>query len=375
MHISFLTPEYPHPDLKKSGGIGTSIQNLAKGLAGQGIDVTVFVIGQKKDAILFDTNIRLICIPAKRHKILSWYFERKKSQRIINDYIKQLNINLIEAPDWGGITAFMKFSVPLVIRLHGSDTYFCHLEGRSQNWKYRLLEWKAIKDANYIVSVSEFVADFTKRHFKLKNPIEVVHNVIDTNYFKSTHDFKTGSLLYFGTIIRKKGILHLAHIFNLVVEKNRDATLTVIGKDTIDVILKKSTLSIFKEILTPEAVNRTTFLSEVEYSAIRDLIQYAQVGILPSLAEAFPMTWLEVLSMSRPLVSSNIGWAKELMVEGETGFMVDPKDHQLYAQRIVELICDVDKSKHLGRNARAHIEKHFSLEQGLIKNIEFYHHV
>ena len=34
----------------------------------------------------------------------------------------------IEAPDWTGITAFMRLKAPLVIRFHGSDTYFCHLE-------------------------------------------------------------------------------------------------------------------------------------------------------------------------------------------------------------------------------------------------------
>ena len=54
MHIAFLTPEYPHSELSRSGGLGTSIKNLAKGLVQNGVKVSIFIIGQSKNIHLDD---------------------------------------------------------------------------------------------------------------------------------------------------------------------------------------------------------------------------------------------------------------------------------------------------------------------------------
>jgi hypothetical protein len=52
MKIAFLTPEYPHPLTGNSGGIGTSIKNLAVGLVAAGCEVRILVYGQDQDAVL-----------------------------------------------------------------------------------------------------------------------------------------------------------------------------------------------------------------------------------------------------------------------------------------------------------------------------------
>ena len=57
MKISFLTPEYPHVRLSSSGGLGTSIKNLALQLTNLGIKVTVFVVFQSHDEIFFDEKL------------------------------------------------------------------------------------------------------------------------------------------------------------------------------------------------------------------------------------------------------------------------------------------------------------------------------
>ena len=57
MHIAFLTPEYPHGNVNKTGGIGTSIKNLAEGLIQQNHAVSVFVFGQQNDAVFKDQSI------------------------------------------------------------------------------------------------------------------------------------------------------------------------------------------------------------------------------------------------------------------------------------------------------------------------------
>src|SRR5690606_9894825 len=98
----------------------------------------------------------------RKHWAFNWYLERKRYQRIIQKHIDKERIDLVEVPDWTGISAFMKFKIPLVIRLHGSDRYFCHLEDRKQKWKHHFLEKRAIKYADAIVSVSSFTGELTK---------------------------------------------------------------------------------------------------------------------------------------------------------------------------------------------------------------------
>ncbi len=120
MKVAFLTPEYPHFKTGNSGGIGTSIKNLAIGLLAQGVSVRVLVYGQKEDAV-FDDNGLLI--------------QQIKNVRIVNKLYSSKQIDVVEAPDWTGITSFIKpKKCPIIIRLHGSDTYFCHLDKRPVKW-------------------------------------------------------------------------------------------------------------------------------------------------------------------------------------------------------------------------------------------------
>ena len=373
MNIAFITPEYPHKNLKPSAGLGSSIKNSASVLAREGHSITVFVVFQNDEKIFFDGGIKVISISRKGYRFFGWYLERKHIQKKIQQEIQAFKIDIIEAPDWTGITAFMTFSIPLIIRLHGSDTYFCNLEGRKQKRKNYFFEKLALKQADKIVSVSTFTANKTKQLFHLKCDIETIYNGINTEIFKPIDEkLNMGQLLYFGTIIRKKGVLELANIFNKVVEINKNASLLLIGKDVKDVLENKSTLDLFFERLTEEAKLKVTDLHEVPYKKIKHYLAKAQVVVLPSFAEAFPMTWLETLAMEKALVASNIGWATELMKDDETGYLINPTDHETYSNKILTLLNDEEKNKRFGKNGRIHVISNFSTAVVLEKNINLY---
>src|SRR5690606_13575890 len=198
MHIAFLTPEYPHGDFTRSGGLGTSIKNLAVELVKHGATVTVFITGQAQDRELQDQGVRLVSIGKETPWGFNWYWERKRIQRLIQKEIDLKGIQLIEAPDWTGLSAFMKFTVPLVIRMNGSDGYFCHLEGRQQKWKHRFLERKALKNADALLSASTYTGKVTKALFGLKKDITTIHNSIDTSVFVPLQEpVKPLQVLYF----------------------------------------------------------------------------------------------------------------------------------------------------------------------------------
>lgn len=372
-HIAFLTPEYPHPKLSRSGGLGTSIKNSAFGLLNYNTRVTVFVVGQHENTTFKDEGIDIVVLAKQKYFAFNWYVERKRIQKFIQNYIYAQSIQLIEAPDWTGLSAFMKFSVPLVIRLNGSDGYFCYLEERTQKKKHRFLERQALLGADAIVSVSEFTGKTTKHVFNLKRDIETIHNSIAVDKFLHQNvPVIPNQLLYFGTIIRKKGVLELAKTFNLLVEKRGGTALLLIGKDTMDVFENTSTLELFYSLLSAKAKSKVSYIEEVPYESIKIHIARATVVVLPSFAEAFPMTWLEALSMKKALVSSNIGWANELMIDGKTGFTVNPKSHKEFAEKLIQLLDSDDLRKQFGENGRTHVINNFSTVEITKENINFY---
>lgn len=204
MHIAFLTPEYPHEKLNRSGGLGTSIKNLAMALLQKDVKVTVFVVYQSKNEVFEDEGVIIKSIAHKKYPFLGWYLERKRIQKIVQKDISENAINLIEAPDWTGVSAFMRFSIPLVIRIHGSDAYFCHLENRKQKWKNYFQERNALINADAIISVSDFSGGLTTSIFKLKKKTKTIYNGIDIDKFSPSLECEPNQILYFGTLVRKK---------------------------------------------------------------------------------------------------------------------------------------------------------------------------
>jgi len=68
----------------------------------------------------------------------------------------------------------------------------------------------------------------------------------------------------------------------------------------------------------------------------------ADIYFLSSIYEGLPNSIMEALNYSLPVVSTEVGDAKFLVINGENGFIVPPKDFQLLAQRLYELVCNAD---------------------------------
>ncbi|MNQ46733.1 Glycogen synthase [compost metagenome] len=382
MKIAFLTPEYPHSLTGNSGGIGTSIKNLATGLAQKGIVVTVLVYGQKEDAVFDDSGILIQQIKNVKFKGLSWFLTRKKIGRIINQLYFNKKIDLVEAPDWTGITSFIKpDKCPIIIRLHGSDTYFCHLDNRPVKWINKFHEKRALSKANGLLAVSQFTADLTNVIFDLNKEYTIIPNLIDTSLFEIDTNYinysqKEKSILYFGSLIRKKGLLELPLIFNKVVENNPETKLILVGKDVPDIISgNASTWQMMQHLFSEKAIKNVEYLGSVPYEAIKQKIQQSKICVFPSFAEAFPVSWLEAMVLEKPIVASNIGWANEIIDDGENGFLVDPKNHELYAKRIIDFLEDEDLCQKTGQLARKKVEAFFDIKILAKQNIEFYNKI
>jgi glycosyltransferase involved in cell wall biosynthesis len=374
MHIGFITSHFPFHDAKSVGGIGTSIKNLSDELVVLGHDVSVFVYGQEKDDKFIEGGITLVKIKNIKIKGLSWYLTRKKIQNTILDENKISKIDIVETPDWEGISSFINIYCPIVIRLNGSDTYFCHLDNRPVKWINKFHEKRALAKADGHLSVSQYTADVTNQLFKIDKNFTIIPNGINTSSFNNSETYNDAkTILYFGGIIRKKGVLEIPHYFNQVIQKIPDAQLILIGQDMSDKLTgNTSTFQMMKELFSEEAGLNVKFLGRVPYHEIKEHIKNATVCIFPSYAEALPVSWIEAMAMGKPVVASNIGWSKEVIDAGIDGFLVNPSQHTVYANKIVQIIENRGLQKELGIEARKKIEQKFSMSVVAQQSLLFY---
>ena len=376
MIIGFLTPEYPHEKTGNSGGLGTSIKNLAHALTALGHEVVVLVYEQKQDAVFLDKAVEVHQIKNIKFKGLSWYLTRKKIEKSINFLYEKNKIEIVEATDWTGITSFIKpKKCPIVIKLNGSDTYFCHLDNRPVKWINKFHEKRALQNADGHVSVSAYTAKMTNQVFNQNHNFTIIHNGIDTRLFEKSNDSNEKNIiLYFGTLIRKKGLLELPLAFNIIHEKNPDAQLVLVGKDASDIISgNSSTWQMMQELFTPSALEKVTYFGPVAYSEVRKQIEKATVCVFPTYAEALPVSWLEAMAMEKAIVASNIGWGNEIVEDGVSGFLAHPSNHQEYANKILQLLADTSLRKNMEHNAKERILTHFEINLIAKQNLAFYH--
>lgn len=376
MHIGYITSEYPHPKVTHAAGIATSIKNLAVALVKKGMQVTVFVYHQNMSEVIEDEGVTIHLIAKKQYPVLTWYFYRKLLQNYVNAVVLKENITILEAPDWTGITAFMRFSVPLIIRFHGSDAYFCKLDKRKQKFKNFVFEKMAIKKAKAYIAPTSFAGEETAKLFGLdRNKIKTIHYGLQLEQFSNPHPevCDTKTVLYIGTIIRKKGVLELAEIFNKIIKSEPNAKLKLIGGDSGDLHTgNASTYALMRSLFTPQAKANVSYLGKIPYAEVQEHIKNAHVCTFPSFAETLGMVTIESMALQKPVVNTSIGWAQELIDDGVNGYLVYPSDIDTYSQKILELFEDPALCLALGKAARQKVETTFDINTNAAINIAYY---
>ncbi|GAA3621366.1 glycosyltransferase family 4 protein [Flavivirga jejuensis] len=376
LKIGFITSEYPHPKVKHAAGIATSIKNLAIALVKKGVEVTVFVYHQNESEIIDDKGVEIHLIKKETYKLFTWYYYRKHIQKYVNLIVNKKQIEILEAADWTGITAFMNFKVPLVIRFHGSDAYFCKLENRKQKFKNFMFEKMGLNKATAFIAPTTYAGIETAKIFGLnKNKIKTIHYGLQLeNFVNSTPEiYDRNTILYIGTIIRKKGVLELAEIFNKVLKQNSKAKLTLIGNDASDIKTgEKSTYKLMEQIFSKEAKERVNYLGKIPYSEVKEHIKRTHVCTYPSFAETLGMVTIESMAMQKPVVNTSIGWAQELIDDGINGYLVHPTEIDAYANQLLKLLGDETFCAQMGNAAREKVETLFDIEKNADINIDYY---
>ncbi|MCE7055282.1 glycosyltransferase family 4 protein [Algoriphagus sp. AGSA1] len=377
MHIGFLTPEYPHPQVQYSAGIGTSLKNLIESLVLLDCTVSIFVYNQRRFDYIEEGNITIHLLQNISTGTMPWLENRRRINKYVQYYITTEKIDLIEVPDWTGISALMSFSCPVVMRLHGSDGFFCYLENRKQKLKNRCLEKFALRQADALIAPNAFTLQTTRKIFKLsenqKN--KIINLGIDLAVFNGPdwEKFEPFTICCIGTIIRKKGVFTLPSIFEEILRLNPEVSFFFIGNDSPDVFSgSESTWSLLEKEFSPEVINRVTYLGKIDYSEISFHLKKSNLCVFPSKAETTGMVTLEAMAMGKAVITSNEDWSAEIINNGENGYRLDPLDCKEFARVAVDILSDRELAISLGKKARSIIETEFDALITARKNKAFY---
>jgi glycosyltransferase involved in cell wall biosynthesis len=372
MRIAFVCHEYP-PALH--GGIGTWTQTIARGLASLGHEVRVVGVygeeGRAHSEADVDRGVRITRIAARRHRA-GWTIDRAALFSTVAPWARRGEVDLVEVPDWQGWAAgWPALPVPIVVRLHGSETYFAAEMGRRPRRLTRWIEAASLRRADYWCGCSRYTAEKTRMLFRQSRACDaVLYNPIP---YDSGRDGARRSLdvVFSGTLTPKKGIEALVEAWPLVRRDHPGARLHVFGKDgrTSDGGSMRASL---EARLGDARQAGLVFHGHVDRDTLLERLRRARLAVFPSWSEAFAIAPLEAMACGCPTIGTTRASGRELIDDGVTGLLGDPADPVALAAAITRLLADDELAARLGLAGQNRVREAFSLDALIEKNVAFY---
>lgn len=105
---------------------------------------------------------------------------------------------------------------------------------------------------------------------------------------------------------------------------------------------------------------------------VPDLLHAADIFVLSSRQEGFPITILEAMAAGKPIVATDVGGCAEAVVHGETGLIVPPEDPPGLAEAIASLLADPDRARAMGEAGRRRVEREFTVDRMVEQHLALY---
>ena len=384
MKALLLTNEYP-PHVY--GGAGVHVDYLSRALA-QLMDVEVRCFGdQQVEAGRLRVTGYPIDEPLVRRTDARLKSPLQALARCLRFTADPTDAAVVHCHTWyaqfGGILMKQAYGIPLVVTTHSLEPL--------RPWKseqlgrgYVLSTWierTALEMADGIIAVSGGMKQDILKFFDVDpERIHVVYNGIDTDEF---HPVATTAalprygvdparpyVLFVGRISRQKGILHLINAIQYL-----DAGVQVVlcaGAPDTPAIADEMGAAV-RQVQQRRA--GVVWIREmVDKPSLIELYSHAAVFCCPSIYEPFGIINLEAMACAVPVVASAVGGIKEVVVDGETGYLValDQHDRSPFEPRfpdqfardlaapINRLCADASLRRGLGSAGRTRAVAHFS---------------
>jgi glycogen synthase len=298
-----------------------------------------------------------------------------------------IDSDLVHCHTWyshfGGTLAKKNYGLPLVITVHSLEPLRpWKREQLAGAYEFSLwVEKTALEMADAIIAVSDATKHDIDRLFNVDPArVHVIHNGIDLDQYRKVDS--TGALkrygidqakpylLFVGRIARQKGFQHLVRAIQFM-DRNFQIVLCAAAPDTPQLAEEMRIAVKRVQAQRPGII----WIDEmVDQQTACEFYSHAAVFVCPSIYEPFGIINLEAMACETPVVATAVGGIKEVVVDGETGFLVpleqmkespfeaiDPeKFARDIAQRVNELMRDRQLRERFGKAGRKRVEENFS---------------
>lgn len=266
--------------------------------------------------------------------------------------------------------------------------YMCHgLRYQGTTGIMRLLLMKMEKItcacATEVICVSKGVRDILiEDGICAKNKVVVIHHGsasgIDLDYFKIDSSLQNTDVreklgisltdfvfIFVGRIVKDKGVNELISSFEKLHSQINSVHLILVGSEEKDLnpISKKNRETI-ETHLNIHAVGR-----QID---IRPYLLSSDAFVLPSYREGFGMVLLEAGAMGLPCITTNISGCNEIVIQGENGEIIPPRDENALYEKMKDWVVHKDKLAYMSSHARSFVENRFDKKTVWLKLLDEY---
>ena len=241
------------------------------------------------------------------------------------------------------------FSVPTVAGIH------------SPYWEsIPPLVKKLCLSLDSLCCVSDWVLQTMERFLpEYREKLERVYNGLPTPNINPTKlPFDPPKILLLGRLSYEKGFDTAIEAFSLLRKNNPTAQLLIAGEGPerpyLNELVKKFDLK-----------DSAQFTGEISVEKIYSIINLATFVVVPSHFEAFGLVALESMFMKRPVIASDIGGLREIIIQNITGLLVPAKDPLAFQKAMETLLEEPQKTIEMGIEGRKRALTTFSLEENL----------
>lgn len=392
MKILYLSDDFPP---KSYGGAGIIAWTDARALAARGHDVHVITTTENaKDAgIKKESGMTVHVLFSKYHPRWRHYVSLNNSRIVskISEIINEFKPDIVHAHNvhthisYKAIEVAMQ-KVPKVF-LTAHDLMMVHYgkmtptEDRRLSvfkmmrvYGFRVNPFRNIYIRHYIKNVTKIftVSDAIKTvlEFNGISNVETLHNGIDVtewevdalelHTFKEMHGLLDKKVILFGGRLSSlKGSFALLRAFEIVLKEVRNAVLLFVGKEHLPV--------------PAELSKNVVATGWIERDHMKNVYAASDVVVVPSLyIDPFPTINLEAMASRKPVIGTRYGGTPEALRDGETGYIIDPENTEVFVQKMRAILMNQDLAEKMGEAGYERVRTELSLEKHIDELLAWY---
>jgi glycosyltransferase involved in cell wall biosynthesis len=219
-----------------------------------------------------------------------------------------------------------------------------------------------------VIAISHQIAELLADGGVREENIRVIYSGVDPEPFQAlTAPSGDSSPLVIGTVAvleERKGHRFLLEAASHLKRYGQKVRYRIAG----DGAQKERLHELTRKLGLHEQVEFLGFVTDVP-----GFLSSIDIFVLPSLFEGLGVAVLEAMAAARPVVASDVGGLRELVADGESGLLVPPGVASSLAQALLTLIAEKNLIREMGKNGRARVREHFTMERMARQNEDYYY--